>query len=92
MRYWDHSNADAIGCAPSTAAITPRNTGEVVAQSYRVLVSNNTEAAGFIENSARFQGNDNSKLFAYGKDTDVSFQLPQYVRRMVPVRLCERTF
>ncbi len=68
--------ADAIGYAPSTAAITPETRAEVVAQSLSVAKSNNLEAAGFIENSARFRAMMNSKgLFAYGKDTDVSFSV-----------------
>lgn len=68
--------ADAIGYAQSTAAITPETRAEVVAQSLGVAKNNNLEAAGFIENSARFRAMMNSKgLFAYGKDTDVSFSV-----------------
>ncbi|MFT3826653.1 MAG: TldD/PmbA family protein [Chitinophagaceae bacterium] len=68
--------ADAIGYVQSTAAITPDTRAQVVAQSLQVAKDNKLEAAGFIENSARFRATMNSKgLFAYGKDTDVSFSV-----------------
>jgi predicted Zn-dependent protease len=59
-----------------TAAINPDVRAEMVGKSLQVSKAANLEAAGFLENSTRFTAIMNSKgLFAYNKDTDVSFSV-----------------
>ncbi|WP_316838732.1 TldD/PmbA family protein [Pedobacter gandavensis] len=59
-----------------TAAITPDTRAEMVGKSLQVSKAANLEAAGFLENSTRFNAIMNSKgLFAYNKGTDVSFSV-----------------
>jgi predicted Zn-dependent protease len=67
---------ESIGFVPATAAITPDTRAEMVAQSLGVSRGANLEAAGFLENSTGFNAIMNSKgLFAYNKDTDISFSV-----------------
>ncbi|RZM29831.1 MAG: TldD/PmbA family protein [Pedobacter sp.] len=59
-----------------TAAITPDTRAEMVAKSLEVSKAAKLEAAGFLENSTRFNSVMNSKgLFAYNKSTNVSFSV-----------------
>lgn len=59
-----------------TAAINPDVRAEMVGKSLQVSKAANLEAAGFLENSTRFNSIMNSKgLFAYNKDTNVSFSV-----------------
>lgn len=68
--------AESIGFIPSTAAMTPDTRADMVAQSLKVAKDSKLEAAGFLQNSAGFRSMMNSKgLFAYGKNTDVSFSV-----------------
>lgn len=67
---------DSITHVPATAAMTPDTRAEAVAKSLQVAKEGKLEAAGFLENSTRFRAVMNSKgLFAYNKDTDVSFSV-----------------
>jgi predicted Zn-dependent protease len=60
----------------ATAAMTPDTRAEMVGKSLSVSKAANLEAAGFLENSTRFNSIMNSKgLFAYNKGTDVSFSV-----------------
>ena len=68
--------AESIGYIKSTAAITPDTRAEMVAKSLQVSKEAKLEAAGFLENSTRFNAVMNSKgLFAYNTSTDVSFSV-----------------
>ena len=59
-----------------TAAMTPDTRAEMVGKSLSVSKAANLEAAGFLENSTRFNSIMNSKgLFAYNKSSDVSFSV-----------------
>ncbi|KQC01274.1 TldD/PmbA family protein [Pedobacter sp. Hv1] len=59
-----------------TAAMTPDTRAEMVGKSLSVAKAANLDAAGFLENSTRFNSVMNSKgLFAYNKSTDVSFSV-----------------
>lgn len=60
----------------NTAAMTPDTRAEMVGKSLQVSKAANLEAAGFLENSTRFDAVMNSKgLFAYNKRTNVSFSV-----------------
>jgi len=60
----------------STAAIDPLKRAEMVGQSLAVSKAANLEAAGFLNNSKGFRSIMNSKgLFAYNKNTNVSFSV-----------------
>ncbi|RYG04836.1 MAG: TldD/PmbA family protein, partial [Chitinophagaceae bacterium] len=68
--------AESIGYINSTAAITPDTRAEMVAKSLQVSKEAKLEAAGFLENSTRFNSMMNSKgLFGYNTSTDVSFSV-----------------
>jgi predicted Zn-dependent protease len=68
--------AESIGYIQSTASITPDTRAEMVAKSLQVSKEAKLEAAGFLENSTRFNAVMNSKgLFAYNTSTDVSFSV-----------------
>ncbi|RLJ80083.1 TldD/PmbA family protein [Pedobacter alluvionis] len=59
-----------------TAAMTPDTRAEMVGKSLSVSKAAGLDAAGFLENSTRFNAILNSKgLFAYNKGTDVSFSV-----------------
>jgi len=59
-----------------TAAMTPDTRAEMVGKSLEVSKAAKLEAAGFLENSTRFNSVMNSKgLFAYNKSTNVSFSV-----------------
>ena len=59
-----------------TAAITPDSRAAMVAKSLEVTKQANLTAAGFLENSSGFNAVMNSKgLFAYNKDSDVTFSV-----------------
>jgi predicted Zn-dependent protease len=59
-----------------TAAMTPDTRAEMVGKSLSVSKEAGLDAAGFLENSTRFNAIMNSKgLFAYNKGTDVSFSV-----------------
>jgi len=67
---------EAITHIPATAAIDPDARAEMVLKSLQVAKEAKLEAAGFLENSNGFRAIMNSKgLFAYDKDTDVSFSV-----------------
>ena len=67
---------DAITYVPATAAMTPDSRAEAVAKSISVAKEAKLEAAGFLENTTRFDAVMNSKgLFAYNQDTDVIFSI-----------------
>ncbi|TDQ08382.1 TldD/PmbA family protein [Pedobacter metabolipauper] len=60
----------------NTAAMTPDTRAEMVGKSLQVSKAANLEAAGFLENSTRFNAVMNSKnFFGYNKSTDVSFSV-----------------
>ena len=68
--------SESIGYNTATAAMTPDMRAEMVAQSIQVAKEGKLEAAGYLENTARFRSIANSKgMFAYHKDTDVSFSV-----------------
>jgi predicted Zn-dependent protease len=59
-----------------TAAMTPDTRAEMVGKSLSVSKAAGLDAAGFLENSTRFNSIMNSKgLFAYNKGTNVSFSV-----------------
>ena len=59
-----------------TAGITPDSRASMVAKSLEVTKQANLTAAGFLENSSGFSAVMNSKgLFAYNKDSDVTFSV-----------------
>ena len=60
----------------TTAAMTPDTRAEMVGKSLSVAKAAGLDAAGFLENSTRFNSVMNSKgLFAYNKSTNVSFSV-----------------
>jgi len=60
----------------NTAAMTPDTRAEMVGKSLSVSKAAGLDAAGFLENSTRFNAMMNSKgLFAYNKSTNVSFSV-----------------
>lgn len=68
--------AESMTFNEATAAMTPDTRAEMVGKSLSVSKAANLEAAGFLENSTRFNAIMNSKgLFAYNKGTDVSFSV-----------------
>jgi predicted Zn-dependent protease len=68
--------AESITYNPVTAAINPDIRAEAVRKSLEVAKAANLEAAGFLENTTSFRAIMNSKgLYAYNKDTDVSFSV-----------------
>ena len=67
---------DGIGYDEKTAAATPDTRAALVAKSITVAKEAKLEAAGFLENTTSFIAVLNSKgLFAYNKDTDVTFSV-----------------
>jgi predicted Zn-dependent protease len=67
---------DGIGYDAKTAAVTPATRAELVAKSIAVAKEAKLEAAGFLENTTSFTAVLNSKgLFAYDKNTDVTFSV-----------------
>ena len=67
---------ESITFNPATAAITPDIRAEAVLKSLQVAKEAKLEAAGYLENTNSFRAIMNSKgLFAYNKDTDVSFSV-----------------
>lgn len=61
---------------PSTAAITPKQRADLVAQSLQVAKDGNAVAAGFLEDSAGYSAMMNSKgLFAYNSGTGTNFSV-----------------
>jgi len=68
--------AESITFYPSTARVNPDIRAEAVRKSLEVAKAANLEAAGFLENTTSFRAIMNSKgLYAYNKDTDVSFSV-----------------
>jgi predicted Zn-dependent protease len=68
--------AESITYNSATAAVNPDIRAEAVRKSLEVAKAANLEAAGFLENTTSFRAIMNSKgLFAYNKDTDVSFSV-----------------
>jgi predicted Zn-dependent protease len=60
----------------NTAAMTPDTRAEMVGKSLSVSKAAGLDAAGFLENSTRFNAQMNSKgLFTYNKSTNVSFSV-----------------
>jgi predicted Zn-dependent protease len=67
---------ESITYNPATAAINPDKRADAVGKSLQVAKEGKLEAAGFLENGTGFNSFMNSKgLFAYNKDTDVSFSV-----------------
>jgi len=68
--------AESNTFSAKTAAMTPDTRAEMVGKSLSVSKAAGLDAAGFLENSTRFNAILNSKgLFAYNKGTDVSFSV-----------------
>ena len=68
--------AESLTYNANTAAMTPETRAEMVSKSLGVSKAGGLEAAGFLENSTRFNSIMNSKgLFAYNKSTNVSFSV-----------------
>ena len=68
--------AESITFNPSTARVNPDIRAEAVRKSLEVAKAANLEAAGYLENTTSFRAIMNSKgLYAYNKDTDVSFSV-----------------
>ncbi len=68
--------AESITFNPATARVNPDIRAEAVRKSLEVAKAANLEAAGFLENTTSFRAIMNSKgLYAYNKDTDVSFSV-----------------
>ena len=60
----------------STAAITPKDRADAVAESLKISKDNKLTAAGFLENSTGYAAMMNSKgLFAYNTATNVNFNV-----------------
>lgn len=69
-------DAPAKTFVPATAAITPAQRTDMVAQSLNVAKENKLTAAGFLQNSAGFSAMMNSHgLFAYNTSTDINFSV-----------------
>jgi predicted Zn-dependent protease len=67
---------DSITYVPATAAITPKQRTDAVAQSLQVSKDNKQVAAGFLEDNKGFAAMMNSKgLFAYNTSTNVNFSV-----------------
>ncbi|QQL49812.1 TldD/PmbA family protein [Mucilaginibacter ginkgonis] len=67
---------DSIEYNPKTAAITPDQRADLTAKCLDVTKAAGLQAAGFLENTTRFEAVANSKgLFAYDKSTDVIFSV-----------------
>lgn len=67
---------EAITFNPTTAAVSSADRAEAVAKSISITNAANLEAAGFLNNTTSFVAMQNSKgLFAYNKETDVSFSV-----------------
>ncbi|MCC9169023.1 TldD/PmbA family protein [Pontibacter harenae] len=67
---------EAITFSPTTASVASADRAEAVAQSLKITKAANLEAAGFLNNTTSFVAKQNSKgLFAYNKETDVSFSV-----------------
>ncbi len=68
--------AEALTYNANTAAMNPDTRADMVAKSLSVSKAGGLDAAGFLENSTRFNSIMNSKgLFAYNKSTNVSFSV-----------------
>jgi predicted Zn-dependent protease len=69
---------ESITYIPESAAITPDIRATAVAASIKASKEAGLQAAGFLENSTRFEALANSKgLFAYNKGTDVVFTITE---------------
>jgi predicted Zn-dependent protease len=67
---------EAITFNQATAALTSQDRAEAAFQSLQVARAAHLEAAGFLSNTTSFVAMQNSKgLFAYNKETDVSFSV-----------------
>ncbi len=67
---------DSLTYNATTAVVNPDIRAEAVLKSLNVAKEAKLEAAGFLENTTSFRAIMNSKgLFAYNKDTDVSFSV-----------------
>ena len=67
---------EAITYNPATANLTSNDRAEAALQSIKVAKAANLEAAGFLNNTTNFVALQNSNgLFAYNKETDVSFSV-----------------
>jgi len=67
---------ESITYNPATAALTSSDRAEAAFQSIKVAKAANLESAGFLNNATTFVAMQNSKgLFAYNKETDVSFSV-----------------
>ncbi len=61
---------------PATAAITPKDRADAVAESLKIADAQNLNAAGFYDNNTGFSAMMNSKgLFAYNTFTNVAFNV-----------------
>lgn len=68
--------AEAKTFVPATAATTPKQRTDMVAQSLAVAKNAKAVAAGFLEDSVGFSAMINSKgLFAYNTGTDIKFSV-----------------
>jgi predicted Zn-dependent protease len=68
--------AESLTFDAKTAAMTPDTRADMVAQSLSASKAAGLEAAGFLENTTRFNAIMNSKgLFAYNKGTNLSFSV-----------------
>lgn len=68
--------AEPLTFVPATAAITPKQRTDLVAQSLQVAKDSKTVAAGFLEDSTNYSAMLNSKgLFAYNTSTNVNFSV-----------------
>ena len=62
--------------SPATAAVTPKERAQAVAESLEVTKENKLNGAGFLENSTGYSAMMNSKgLFAYNASTNVAFSI-----------------
>lgn len=69
---------ESITYVPETAAITPDTRATAVASSIKASKEAGLQAAGYLENSTRFEAMANSKgLFAYNQGTDVVFTITE---------------
>ncbi len=72
----NQSYPESLGYIKDTAAITPEKRAEDVLKSLTVAREGNLEAAGFLQNATSFEAMMNSKgLYAYNRDTDISFSV-----------------
>jgi len=85
--------SESVTYNKATDDLNPESRAEMVAKSLAVSKADKLEAAGYLENSTGFRALMNSKgLFAYNKDTDVSFSVTMRNQAGTGSGYVDRTF